>query len=312
MSRDFDKTIVTCAATGSVHTPTLSPHLPVTPEEIIEHTVEAAEAGASIVHVHARDPETGKPSSDVGLYRKMAKGIKDQCDAIFCPTTGGSVDRTVEEAAKVVSELEPEMATCNLGSMNFGLYPMARRIDEFKYDWERDYLEGTKDMIFANTFEDLEKLFPIMQEAGTRPELECYDVGHIYNLSQVFRDGFTDAPLRIQFVMGILGGIGTHPSDLVHMKNTADRLFDDKYSWSVMAGGRHEFPVCSLGVSLGGDARVGMEDNLYLAKGQIAETNAQLVEKMVRIIKDVCGKEIATPDEAREFLELKGQDKVNF
>ena len=289
----------------------MSPYLPVTPKQIIEEAVKAAEAGAAVVHIHARDPKTGMPTSDVNVFREILSGIKERCDAVICPTTGGGLGMTVEERVRVVPELKPEMATFNMGSMNFSLHHMLRKYKEFKYEWERQYLEMSEDFVFKNTFADLEYVAKTFYENETKPELECYDVGQIYNAAFLLQTGVLKPPLHIQFVHGILGGIGTALEDLMHMKHTADRLFGKNYTWSVIGAGRYEFRLCTLGLLLGGHVRVGLEDNLYLEKGRLAKSNAELVEKMVRIAREF-GREPATPDEARKILGLKGKDKVNF
>lgn len=310
--RSIDKAIVTCAITGSIHVPTMSPHLPITPEDIVDEAVGAAEAGASIVHIHVRDPETGKPTSDIELFKQVATQIKEQSDVIVQPTTGGGPNMSVEERVKVIPELEPEMASCNMGSINFGLYPILDAYDEFEFDWEVEFLEGTRDYIFSNTFESLETIIPLFREHGTKPELECYDVGHLYNIKHFVDRGILETPLHLQFVMGILGGIGADSENLHHLVRTADKLFGDDYSFSVIGAGSMEFPLGSQAVTMGGHPRVGMEDNLYLRKGELATSNAQLVEKMVTQTTELTGKSVATPDEAREFLGLKGADQTAF
>ncbi|MFB6300526.1 MAG: 3-keto-5-aminohexanoate cleavage protein [Halobacteriales archaeon] len=310
--RSFDKAIIACAVTGAIHVPTMSPHLPVTPDEIAQEAIDAADAGASIVHIHVRDPETGEPSSDLDLFREVAERIDEECDAIVQPTTGGAPTMTVEERIAVVPELEPEMASCNMGSINFGLYPILDAFDEFEYGWEEEYLEQTRDHIFPNTFESLETLLPVFDDHGTKPELECYDVGHLYNAKHFVDRGLLEPPLHLQFVMGIHGGIGADEENLQHMVNTAEKLFGDGFSFSVIGAGRMEFPLGTQGVSMGGHARVGLEDNLYLRKGELAESNADLVEKMVDLSWEIAGREPATPAETREFLDLKGQSNVGF
>ncbi|MDY6817272.1 MAG: 3-keto-5-aminohexanoate cleavage protein [Halobacteriales archaeon] len=310
--RSFDKAIIACAVTGAIHVPTMSPHLPITPDEIAQEAIDAAEAGASIVHIHVRDPETGEPSSDLDLFREVAERIDAACDAIVQPTTGGAPTMSVEERIAVVPELEPEMASCNMGSINFGLYPILDAFDEFEYDWEEAYLEQTRDHIFPNTFASLETLLPVFDEHGTKPELECYDVGHLYNAKHFVDRGLLEPPLHLQFVMGIHGGIGADEENLQHMVNTAEKLFGDDFSFSVIGAGRMEFPLGAQGVSMGGHARVGLEDNLYLRKGELAESNADLVEKMVDLTWEIAGREPATPAETREFLGLKGRSNVGF
>ncbi|QHS17013.1 3-keto-5-aminohexanoate cleavage protein [haloarchaeon 3A1-DGR] len=310
--RSFEKAIITCAVTGSIHVPTMSPHLPITPDEIVEEAVAAADAGASIVHVHVRDPETGEPSPDLELFREVATRIRERSDVIVQPTTGGGSNMTLEERVQVVPELEPEMASCNMGSINFGLYPILEAYDEFEHEWERPFLENTREFVFRNTFADLERIIPLFADHGTMPELECYDVGHLHNAKHFLDRGILDPPLHLQFVMGIHGGIGADPEHLTHMIRTAERLFGDRYSFSVVGAGRMQFPLTTQAISAGGHARVGMEDNLYLRKGELAERNADLVEKMVHQTREITGREIASPDEVREFLGLKGASSVAF
>ncbi len=310
--KELDNVIVTAALTGSIHVPRMSPHLPVTPDELVTQGVEAAEAGASIVHIHVRDPETGEPSSDLDLFREVAEGIRAETDAIVQPTTGGSAAMTVEERVAVVPELEPETASCNMGSMNFGLYPILDAYDDFEQEWEPDYLESSRDFIFTNTFADIETVLRTFEAHGTKPELECYDVGHLYTAKHFLDRGLLDPPLRVQFVMGIHGGIAAEPAHLTHMYETAEKLFGDQYSFSVVAAGRQEFPLGTQAVSMGGHVRVGLEDNLYLERGRLAESNAELVEKMVDLTKSIAGRDVADPAETREFLDLKGQNAVNF
>jgi uncharacterized protein (DUF849 family) len=310
--RELDKTIVSCAVTGAIHTPTMSPHLPITAEEIASEAIAAAEAGASIVHVHVRDEATGEPITDLDLFRQVAETIGAECDAIVQPTTGGAPTMAPEERIQVVPELEPEMASCNMGSINFGLYQLLEKYDEFEHDWEPEYLDGTRDLIFQNTFEDLETILPVFDDHGTMPELEVYDVGHLYNAKHLLDRGLLETPLHIQFVMGIHGGIGASAKNLTHLVDVADDLFGDTYTFSVIGAGRNEFPLGTQAVSMGGHARVGLEDNLYLERGRLAESNAELVEKMVRLTREVAGREIATPTETREFLGLAGQSATDF
>ncbi len=304
--RQLDDVIIACAVTGAIHVPTMSPHLPVTPEEIASEAIAAAEAGASIVHLHVRDPETGEPTSDLSLFREVAERVHEECDAVIQPTTGGGPGMSVEERIAVVPELEPEMASCNMGSMNFGLYPILDGYDEFDYEWEREFLEGTRDHIFPNTFADLETVLGTFDTHATMPELECYDVGHLYNAKHCLDRGLVSPPLHLQFVTGIHGGIGADAENLNHLIRTADKLFDDQYSFSVIGAGRHQFPLGTQAVSMGGNARVGLEDNLYLERGELAESNAALVEKMVDLAWDVAGREPASPEQVREFFDLKG------
>lgn len=308
-----DKIIVTAAVTGAIHTPTMSPHLPITPDEIAEEAIKAAEAGASVVHVHARDPETGEPSSDLGLFREILTKIKKNSDVIVCVTTGGNPNMSIEERMRVVPEFEPEMASFNLGSLNFALYPILDRVDEFQYEWEREWLESTEDLVHKNTFKDLHYIGEALAESRTQPEIEIYDMGQINNARQLLKEGVISKPLHLQFVMGILGGIDSSPENLVYLKNNADKhLGRDEYSWSVIGAGRAEFPLGALAATMGGHVRVGLEDNLYLGKGEMAESNAELVEKIVHLADELTGRQPATPDEVRGFLELKGKDQVNF
>jgi uncharacterized protein (DUF849 family) len=309
--RSFDKAIVTCAVTGAIHVPTMSQYLPVTPDEIADEAIAAAEAGASIVHIHVRDPQTGEPISDLDTFREVVGQITAECDAVVQPTTGGAPTMSVEERTAVVPELEPEMASCNMGSINFGLYPILKAFDEFEHEWERKYLEGTRDLIFPNTFESLETIIPMFEEHGTKPELECYDVGHLYNAKHFVDRGILETPIHLQFVMGIHGGIAADAENLNHMIRTADKLFGDQYSFSVIGAGRMQFPMGTQAVSMGGHARVGLEDNLYLRRGRLAESNTELVEKMVDLTSELTGREIATPAETRDFLGLKGNSAVN-
>jgi uncharacterized protein (DUF849 family) len=309
----MDKIIITAAITGAIHIPTMTPYLPQTPEEIANEAIKAGEAGASVVHIHMRDPNTGAPSSDPNLFRESLTIIKQNSDIIICTTTGGGLGTTAEERIRVVPTFKPEMASFNMGSMNFALHPIAKAYATFKYPWEKPYLEMTKDLVFKNTFADLELFCKTMYENGTKPEMECYDVGQLYNAAQLVREGILKPPLHIQFVMGVLGGIGTSVEDLLHMHHTADQLFGKLgYTWSTIGAGRHEFPLCSVAAILGGHVRVGLEDNIYLRKDVLAKSNAELVEKIAHITYELTGKEPATPAETRKILELKGKDKVNF
>jgi uncharacterized protein (DUF849 family) len=305
--RTLDEVVLSCAVTGGIHTPSMSPHLPVTPEEIASEAIAAAEAGASIVHVHVRDPETGEPTADLDLFREVVERIHAECDVVVQPTTGGAPNQTVEERIAVVPELEPEMASCNVGSINFGLYPMAEGIDEFEYEWEAEFLEGTRDFVFANTFADLERVLAVFDDHDTKPELECYDVGHLYNAKHFLDRGLLDPPIHLQFVMGIHGGIGADPENLVYMQRVAEKLFGDDYSLSVIGAGRMEFPLGTQAATMGAHVRVGLEDNLYLGPGELAASNAELVEKMARLAREQTGREPASPDDVRDFLGLKGQ-----
>lgn len=310
--RQFDKTIITSAITGAIAVPSMTPYLPITPEEIANDAIAAAEAGASIVHIHVRDPETGEPVQDVDLFREVVKKVNAETDVIIQPTTGGGLGMSLEKRVVVIPELEPEMASCNMGSINFGLYQFADTIDEFEYEWEEEYLKGTRDFVFTNTFEDLENVFQIFNEHGTKPELECYDVGHLYNAKHFVDRGLLDPPIHIQFVMGIHGGIGADADNLGHLVNTAEKLFGDQYSFSVLGPGRRQFPMASQAIDRGGHARVGLEDNVYLRRGELAESNADLVEKIIDLNHELTGRDIATPDEVRDFLGLKGAESVGF
>ena len=305
------KVIITCAVTGAIHTPSMSPHLPVTPEEIAEAAIGAAEAGAAIVHLHARNPETGQPDQRPEAFRPFLQVIKQRSDCVINITTGGSPTMLVEERVGPAAHFRPEVASLNMGSMNFGLYPMLNRFKDFKHDWEKPYLEGSRDRIFRNTFADIEYILQTCSENGTRFEIECYDIGHLYTLAHFVERGVIKPPLFVQSVFGLLGGIGPHPEDVAHMKRTADRLFGDGYRWSVLGAGRNQLPIAAMSAAMGGNIRVGLEDSLWIGAGKLAETNAQQVRAARQIIEGL-GLEVATPDEARETLELKGGDRVNF
>ena len=305
------KVLITCAVTGAIHTPSMSPYLPVTPEEIIDAAVGAAEAGAALVHVHARDPVTGKPDQSPEAFAKFLPVIKQRTNAVINITTGGAPTMLVEERLKPCAVFKPEVASLNMGSMNFGLYPMLGRFKSFQHDWELPYLEGSKDRIFKNTFQDIENILTTCAENGTRFEIECYDIGHLYTLAHFVDRGLVKPPFFVQSVFGILGGIGPHPEDVAHMKRTADRLFGDDYQWSVLGAGRNQLAIAAMAVSMGGNLRVGLEDSLWIGPGKLAESNAQQVRAARQIIEGL-GLDIATPDEAREILQLKGADKVAF
>jgi uncharacterized protein (DUF849 family) len=306
------KTIITCAITGSVHTPTMSPHLPITPNEIADEAVAAAEAGATILHLHARNPEDGSPSPDPDIFMEFLPRIKQQTDAVVNITTGGGLGMTVEERVAATRATKPEMCTLNMGSMNFGIFGMVDRYKEWKHAWEPEFLEMSRDFIFPNTFKSLEFIMKeIGQGLGTRFEHECYDVGHLYNLAFCLDQGWIQPPLFVQTIFGILGGIGADPENLVHMKHIADKLFGDDYYWSILAAGRHQMPLITMGAVMGGNVRVGLEDSLYIAKGELAKSNADQVRKIRAIIENL-SLEVATPDEAREMLNLKGADQVAF
>ncbi|GGF18304.1 3-keto-5-aminohexanoate cleavage protein [Aliidongia dinghuensis] len=305
------KIIITCAVTGAIHTPSMSPYLPVTPEEIAEAAIGAADAGAAIVHLHARDPRTGKPDQAPAAFSPFLSVIKQRSDVVINITTGGAPTMGVEERVSPAAHFKPEVASLNMGSMNFGLYPMLNRFKEFKHDWERPYLEGSKDRIFRNTFADIEFILSSCAENGTRFEIECYDIGHLYTLAHFADRGIIKPPFFVQSVFGILGGIGAHPEDVAHMKRTADRLFGNQYSWSVLGAGRNQLQVAAMAVAMGGNVRVGLEDSLWIGPGQLAKTNADQVRAARQIIEGL-GYEIATPAEAREHLQLKGGDRVGF
>ena len=310
--RKKSKAIITCAITGSIHTPSMSPHLPVTPDEIATQAVEAAAAGASILHLHARDPETGKPSGSIETYNRFLPRIKQACDAIVNITTGGGQGMSIDERIMAAERFSPEMTSLNMGSMNFGLFPMLARYGEFKHDWERAHLEGSKDFIFRNTFGDIEKILQRLGEGhGVRFEFECYDLGHLYTLAHFLDRKLVKPPLFVQTIFGILGGIGPDPQNVMMMRETAERLFGEQYHWSVLAAGRFQFPFCTMAATMGANVRVGLEDNLYLGKGELAPSNAALVAKMRRILEEL-SIDIATPNEARAMLETKGGASVKF
>jgi uncharacterized protein (DUF849 family) len=308
-----DKIILTAAVTGAVHTPTMSPYLPITPEQITDDAVKAAEAGAAIVHVHVRNPETGRPSSDLELYRKVLTSIKSRSDVIINTTTGGGYGMTPQERLAVVPTFKPELASFNMGSMNFATYPLLQKYKTWKYDWEKDFIASTKDNIFRNTFASMEEFCRTMNENGTRPELECYDVGHIYNAQKLIAEGLLKTPVHMQFVLGILGGIGPSVEDLVSMKQTADRLLGaGSYTWSAAGPGKFQFGCCLTAAKLGGHARVGLEDNLYMRKGVLAKSSGEQVARMKELVSEITGRGHATPEEARAMLGLKGRDKVAY
>jgi uncharacterized protein (DUF849 family) len=311
----MEKLIITAALTGNITLPTQTPYLPITPQQIIDDAVRAADAGAASVHIHARDPKTARPTTEPAVYREIAAGIKARSNVIVCITTGGTAYMRPEERAQVVPALKPELATFNMGTINFSIHPIADRYkdEDYKFPWEKEFAISTKDFMFRNTFGDIEKLMQMMIENDTKPELELYDVGHLYNLNFLVRRNIIKFPVWLQFVTGILGGIGANVDEVVHMKQTADRLLGgDNYIWSVIgAGYPAEFNLATLGIIMGGHARVGFEDNIFIEKGVLAKSNAELVEKVVRIAREL-GREMATPDEARKILRLKGKDKVNY
>jgi uncharacterized protein (DUF849 family) len=305
------KTIITCAVTGSIHTPSMSPHLPITAQEIAEAAIGAAEAGAAIIHLHARNPKDGRPDQSPEAFLPFLKVIKQRSSCVINITTGGAATMTIEDRARPAAVFKPEVASLNMGSMNFGLYPMLERFRSFKHDWEEGYLETSRERIFRNTFKDIEYILTTCAENGTRFEIECYDIGHLYTLAHFADRGVVKPPFFVQSVFGILGGIGPHAEDVVHMRRTADRLFGSDYRWSVLGAGRNQMPIAALAAAMGGNVRVGLEDSLWIGPGQLARSNAEQVTKARGII-EALGLEIATPDEAREILALKGGDKVAF
>jgi uncharacterized protein (DUF849 family) len=311
MAQAPDKVIISCAVTGSVHTPTMSPHLPITPAQIAEQAIEAAEAGAAILHLHARDPRDGRPTPDPAVFEQFVPKIRAATDAVINITTGGSTRMTLDERLAYPLELQPEMCSLNMGSMNFSIHPVARRYTQWQHDWERPYVEGMEDLIFRNTFADIKHILQVLgRDCGTRFEFECYDVGHLYNLAHFVDEGLVQGPLFIQSIFGILGGLGPDPENLVTMKATADRLFGrGAYRFSVLGAGRHQMPLLTMAAVLGGNVRVGLEDSLYLGRGQLAKSCAEQVRKIRRILEEL-SLEVATPDEARAMLALKGRDKV--
>jgi uncharacterized protein (DUF849 family) len=306
-----NKVIITCAVTGAIHTPSMSPHLPVTAKQIEDAAVGAIEAGCAIVHLHARDPKDGRPSQAVSLFKDFLGNIKQRCNGVINLTTGGSPAMTVEERLQPALQLKPEVASLNMGSMNFGLYPMLGKYKTFQHEWEPTYLEATRDIVFRNTFRDIEYILRSCADNGTRFEFECYDTSHLYNLAHFIDRGLVKTPPFVQTVFGILGGIGTHPDDVAHMKRTADRLFGNDYVWSVLGAGRFQMPIASMAAAMGGNVRVGLEDSLWDGPGNLAQSNAAQVRR-VRAILEGLSLSIATPDEARDLLSLKGAANVGF
>ena len=313
MKKTQDKVIISCAVTGSVHTPTMSPYLPLTPDEIVRQSIAAAEAGAAIIHLHARNPEDGRPTADPRVFDQFVPRIGAATDAIINITTGGSTRMTLEERLAYPLKAKPEMCSLNMGSMNFSIHPAARKISDWRHDWEKPYIEGMEDMIFRNTFRDIKHILQVLgDDCGTRFEFECYDVGHLYNLAHFVDEGLIKGPLFIQSIYGILGGMGPDPENLVLMRSTADRLFGrDNYRFSILGAGRHQMPLLTMGAVMGGNVRVGLEDSLYLGKGQLAKSCAEQVLKIRRILEEL-SLEIATPAEARAMLGLKGRENVAF
>ncbi|MEM8786821.1 MAG: 3-keto-5-aminohexanoate cleavage protein [Pseudomonadota bacterium] len=305
------KVIITCAVTGAIHTPSMTPYLPVTPDEIAAEAIAAAEAGAAILHLHARNPETGQPDQSPEAFAPFLPRIKQGTNAVVNITTGGSPYMSVQERAAPAAIYQPEVASLNMGSMNFGLFPMLKRFKTFKHDWERDFLEGSRDLVFRNSFKDIEYVLQTCYGNGTRFEFECYDTAHLYNLAHFADRGLVKAPFFVQSVFGILGGIGPHPEDVLHMKRTADRLFGGDYRWSVLGAGANQMRIAAQAAALGGNVRVGLEDSIWAGKGELATSNAVQVRKIRQIIEGL-GLAVASPDEARDILDLKGGDKVAF
>ena len=312
MAQKNNKVIITCAMTGGIHVPTMSDYLPVTPEEIAQQSIDAANAGASILHLHARDPENGRPTSDPEIFNKFLPVIKDATNAVINITTGGGLQMTVDQRLEAPLKFKPEMCSLNMGSMNFALFPAASKLSNWKHEWEKPFLEASEDFIFRNTFGDVRKIVKILgDECGTKFEHECYDIGHLYNLAHFVDAGIIKPPFLIQSIFGVLGGIGPEMDNVIFMKQTADRLFGDNYIWSVLAAGRFQIPFVTQAAMMGGNVRVGLEDSIYLGKGVLAKSNAEQVIKIKKILEEL-GMQIATPDETRSILGLKGKDLVNF
>lgn len=305
------KVIITCAVTGAIHTPSMSPHLPITPSEIADAAIGAAKAGAAIVHLHARDPETGQPDQSPQAYERFLGVIKQRSDVVINLTTGGAPTMSLGERLQPAADFKPEVASLNMGSMNFAIFPILEKLKQFKHDWEHPYIEGSRDRVFRNTFADIEGILTTCADNGTRFEIECYDIGHLYTLDHFVQRGLVTPPFFVQSVFGVLGGIGAHPEDVLHMRRTANRLFGEDYRWSVLGAGRHQMPIAMQSILLGGHLRVGLEDSLYAGRGKLAKTNAEQVTLARELIESM-GLEVATPDEAREILNLKGSDKVDF
>ena len=306
-----NKIIINCAITGAIHTPSMSPYLPVTPEQITKAAVGAAEAGAAIVHLHARHPETGAPDQTPEAFAKFLPHIKQRTNAVINLTTGGAPTMTIEERVRPAATFKPELASLNLGSMNFGLFGMLGRFgDKLEHDWERTYLSN-KDIVFRNTFGQIQHILETCSGNGTRFEFECYDTAHLYNLKYFLDQGLVKGPLFIQTVFGLQGGIGAHPEDVMHMRRTADRLFGDQYRWSVLGAGRNQMPIAAMAAAMGGNVRVGLEDSIWIGPGKLATSNAEQVKRVRQIVEGL-GLEVATPDEARDMLGLKGADQVGF
>lgn len=303
------KVIISCAVTGAIHTPSMSPYLPVTAAEIAEAAIGAAEAGAAIIHLHARNPVDGRPDQNPDLFEPFLQVIKQRSDAVINLTTGGHPSMTLEERLRPATRFQPEVASLNMGTMGFGLFPMLNRYKDWKHEWEPQVLEASRDLVFKNTYKDIENLLALLTPLGTRFEFECYDTSHLYNLAHFLDRGLVRAPLFIQTCFGILGGIGSHPDDVMHMKRTADRLFGDQYEWSVLGAGAKQMSVVAMAASMGGNVRVGLEDSLWGGPGKLAETNAEQVASARKIIEGM-GLSVATPAEARAILDLKGGDRT--
>jgi uncharacterized protein (DUF849 family) len=311
MSKEKRKVIITCAVTGAIHTPSMSKYLPVSPDEIADAAILAAGAGASILHLHARDPSNGKPTQDPVVFEEILLKIKKETDAVINITTGGSPHMTVEERMMPASVFKPELASLNMGSMNFGLYPMLDRFKEFEHTWERDNLEKSRDLVFKNTFQDIETILKIGKSNETRFEFECYDISHLYNLKHFVDRSLISPPFFIQSVFGLLGGIGAHPEDLMHMKRTADRLFGSDYQWSILGAGKNQMTLASMGAAQGANVRVGLEDSLWIEPGKLAQSSKDQVTKVRNILEEF-SLDIATPNQVRDMLKLKGSRHVAF
>jgi uncharacterized protein (DUF849 family) len=309
--KQSNQVIITCAITGAIHTPTLSEALPYTPRDIAQQAVEAAEAGASILHLHARDPRDGRPTGNPEVFAEFLPVIKERTDAVINLTTGGSPEMTVEQRLAAALRFKPEMCSLNMGSMNFSMHLMGAKVKAWKFPWEQAYIASSESFIFRNTFEDIRRVLELMSDFGTRYEHECYDIGHLYNLAYFVDRGLVKPPFFIQSVFGILGGIGADPDNVMFMKRTADRLFGNDYVWSVLAAGKHQMPLITQAAMLGGNVRVGLEDSLFIGRGKLATSNAEQVRKIRRIVEEL-GMEVATPDDARRILSLKGGDQVAF
>ncbi|MGA2331085.1 MAG: 3-keto-5-aminohexanoate cleavage protein [Syntrophales bacterium] len=305
-----EKAVITAAITGSIHTPTMSDYLPITPEQIVDEAVGAYDAGAAVCHIHARNPETGVPVPDVNLIKEIITKIKSRCNIIICITTGGGLGMTTEQRVAPVTLYKPELASFNAGSINFALFPVIPRYKEWKFEWEKQYLGMTEDFIFANTFKSMKEYCAKFNQVGTKPEFEIYDSGMVNNVAFMIQAGYIKKPVYIQFVMGVLGGITPSPENLMFLVDYANKMIGD-FEFSVCVAGRAQFPICTQSLLIGGNVRVGLEDNVYLEKGRMAKSNAEQVAKIARIAREL-GIEPATPDEARKILRLKGFDKVDF